>query len=115
MNDGKSCDLMWSSNWDKSLCQKRIQQWMETLIDIDYITVSPNADVVNPSLTTTIHVMASVEVFLAEIYRGLFAILDLGSRIGDTVQGLLDKSDAEGARSYKIGLEQDITDIKSST
>ena len=90
---------------------KRIQQWMETLTDIDYITVSPNADVVNPSLTTTIHVMESVDVFLAEIYRGLFAVLGLGSRIGDTVQGLLDKSDAEGASSYKFGLEQDITDI----
>ena len=49
---------------------KRIQQWMATLTDIDYITVSPNADVVNPSLTTTIHVMASVDVFLAEIKRG---------------------------------------------
>ena len=49
---------------------KRIQQWMVTLTDIDYITVSPNADVVNPSLTTTIHVMASVDVFLAEIKRG---------------------------------------------
>ena len=49
---------------------KRIQQWMATLTDIDYITVSPNADVINPSLTTTIHVMASVDVFLAEIKRG---------------------------------------------
>ena len=49
---------------------KRIQQWMAILTDIDYITVSPNADVVNPSLTTTIHVMASVDVFLAEIKRG---------------------------------------------
>ena len=50
---------------------KRIQQWMETLTDIDYITISPNADVVNPSLTTTIHVMASVDVFVTEVYRGL--------------------------------------------
>lgn len=50
---------------------KRIQQWMETLTDIDYITVSPNAEVVNPSLTTTIHVMASVDVFVTEVYRGL--------------------------------------------
>lgn len=49
---------------------KRIQQWMATLTDMDYITVSPNADVMNPSLTTTIHVMASVDVFLAEIKRG---------------------------------------------
>lgn len=50
---------------------KRIQQWMATLTDIDYITVSPTAEVVNPSLTTTIHVMASVDVFLTEIKRGL--------------------------------------------
>ena len=50
---------------------KRIQQWMGTLTDIDYITVSPTADVVNPSLTTTIHVMADIDTFLAEIKRGL--------------------------------------------
>ena len=50
---------------------KRIQQWMATLTDIDYITVSPTADVVNPSLTTTIHVMADIDVFLAEIKRGI--------------------------------------------
>ena len=56
---------------------KRIQQWMETLIDIDYITVSPNADVVNPSLTTTIHVMASVEVFLWEMSLGISVAQDL--------------------------------------
>ena len=50
---------------------KRIQQWMGTLTDIDYITVSPNAEVVNPSLTTTIHVMASVDVFLWEMSLGI--------------------------------------------
>lgn len=50
---------------------KRIQQWMGTLTDIDYITVSPNAEVVNPSLTTTIHVMADIDTFLAEIKRGI--------------------------------------------
>ncbi len=50
---------------------KRIQQWMATLTDIDYMTVSPNADVMNPSLTTTIHVMANIDVFLSEIKRGL--------------------------------------------
>ena len=50
---------------------KRIQQWMATLTDIDYITISPTADVVNPSLTTTIHVMADIDTFLAEIKRGL--------------------------------------------
>lgn len=63
MNDGKSCDLMWSSIGTNSV-SKRIQQWMGTLTDIDYVTVSPNAEVVNPSLTTTIHVMARiVDVF----------------------------------------------------
>ena len=56
---------------------KRIQQWMGTLTDIDYITVSPNADVVNPSLTTTIHVMASVEVFLWEMSLGISVAQDL--------------------------------------
>jgi len=56
---------------------KRIQQWMGTLTDIDYITVSPNAEVVNPSLTTTIHVMASVEVFLAEMSLGISVAQDL--------------------------------------
>ena len=50
---------------------KRIQQWMATLTDIDYITISPTADVVNPSLTTTIHVMADIDTFLAEIKRGI--------------------------------------------
>ena len=50
---------------------KRIQQWMATLTDIDYITISPTADVMNPSLTTTIHVMADIDTFLAEIKRGL--------------------------------------------
>ena len=56
---------------------KRIQQWMETLTDIDYITVSPNAEVVNPSLTTTIHVMASVDVFLWEMSLGISLAQDL--------------------------------------
>lgn len=56
---------------------KRIQQWMETLTDIDYITVSPNAEVVNPSLTTTIHVMASVDVFLWEMSLGISVAQDL--------------------------------------
>ena len=60
---------------------KRIQQWMGTLTDIDYITVSPNAEVVNPSLTTTIHVMASVEVFVTEVYRALFLQQGLGTII----------------------------------
>lgn len=63
---------------------KRIQQWMETLTDIDYITVSPNAEVVNPSLTTTIHVMASVEVFVTEVYRGLSLQQGLGTIIYET-------------------------------
>ena len=43
---------------------KRIQQWMATLDDIEYIVVSPTAESLNPSLTTTIHVMASIDVFL---------------------------------------------------
>ena len=95
---------------------KRIQQWMATLTDIDYITVSPNADVVNPSLTTTIHVMADIDVFLGEIYGGLFAVLGLGSRIGDTVQGSLDKRDAEddglSTVGYELGLQQENIDKK---
>ena len=56
---------------------KQIQQWMGTLTDIDYITVSPNAEVVNPSLTTTIHVMASVDVFLWEMSLGISVAQDL--------------------------------------
>ena len=43
---------------------KRIQQWMAALDGIEYIEVSPTADSLNPSLTTTIHVMASIDVFL---------------------------------------------------
>ena len=43
---------------------KRIQQWMATLDDIEYIVVSPTAESLNPSLTTTIHVMANIDVFL---------------------------------------------------
>ena len=65
---------------------KRIQQWMATLVDIDYITVSPNADVMNPSLTTTVHVMASVNVFLAKLCRGLFELPELSTRIRDKEQ-----------------------------
>lgn len=73
---------------------KRIQQWVGTLTDIDYITVSPTADVVNPSLTTTIHVMADIDVFLVEIYRGLFAVPERGSRIRAKAHDSLDKTDA---------------------
>ena len=65
---------------------KRIQQWMATLVDIDYITVSPNADVMNPSLMTTVHVMASVNVFLAKLCRGLFELPELSTRIRDKEQ-----------------------------
>ena len=43
---------------------KRIQQWMATLDTIEYILVSPTAESLNPSLTTTTHVMASIDVFL---------------------------------------------------
>lgn len=43
---------------------KRIQQWMAVLDGIEYIEVSPTADSLNPSLTTTIHVMANIGVFL---------------------------------------------------
>ena len=43
---------------------KRIQQWMATLDDIEYIVVSPTAESLNPSLTTTIHVMTNMDVFL---------------------------------------------------
>lgn len=43
---------------------KRIQQWMVALDGIEYIEVSPTAESLNPSLTTTIHVMASIDVFL---------------------------------------------------
>ena len=94
---------------------KRIQQWMGTLTDIDYITVSPNTEVVNPSLTTTIHVMADIDVFLGGIYRGLLAVPGLGSRIGDTVQKSLDKRDAEddglSTVGYELGLQQENIDI----
>ena len=74
---------------------KRIQQWMTTLTDINYITVSANADVINPSLTTTIHVMADIDVFLVEVYRGLFGVPERGSRIRDKAHVSLDKTDAE--------------------
>lgn len=43
---------------------KRIQQWMATLDTIEYILVSPTSESLNPSLTTTTHVMASIDVFL---------------------------------------------------
>ena len=93
---------------------KRIQQWMETLTDIDYITVSPNAEVVNPSLTTTIHVMASVDVFLAELCRGLFVVPELSTSIGDKEQNLLNISNVEGSNvstdSYELGAQQENID-----
>ena len=93
---------------------KRIQQWMATLVDIDYITVSPNADVVNPSLTTTIHVMASVDVFLAELCRGLFVVPELSTNIGDKKQNLLHISHVEGSNvstdSYELGAQQENID-----
>ena len=74
---------------------KRIQQWMTTLTDIDYITVSANADVINPSLTTTIHVMADIDVFLVEMHKGLFDVPERDSRIRDKAHASLDKTDAE--------------------
>ena len=74
---------------------KRIQQWMTTLTDINYITVSANADVINPSLTTTIHVMADIDVFLVEMHKGLFDVPERGSRIRDKAHVSLDKTDAE--------------------
>ena len=43
---------------------KRIQQWMAALDGIEYIEVSPTAESLNPSLTTTIHVMANIDAFL---------------------------------------------------
>ena len=43
---------------------KRIQQWMAALDGIEYIEVSPTAESLNPSLTTTIHVMVNIGVFL---------------------------------------------------
>ena len=93
---------------------KRIQQWMATLADIDYITVSPNADVVNPSLTTTIHVMASVDVFLTELYRGLFVVPELSTSIGDKKQNLLNISNVEGSNvstaGYELGAQQENID-----
>ena len=90
---------------------KRIQQWMATLTDIDYITVSPTADVVNPSLTTTIHVMASVDVFLGELCRGLFELPELSTRIRDKEQELLNTSNVEGSSvstaDYELGAQQE--------
>lgn len=93
---------------------KRIQQWMATLVDIDYITVSPNADVVNPSLTTTIHVMASVDVFLAELCRGLFELPELSARIRDKEQNLFNISNVEDSNvstaSYELEVQQENID-----
>ena len=93
---------------------KRIQQWMGTLTDIDYMTVSPNADVVNPSLTTTIHVMATVDVFLAELCRGLFELPELSTRIRDKEQDLLNTSNVEGSNvstaGYELGAPQENID-----
>lgn len=93
---------------------KRIQQWMGTLTDIDYITVSPNADVVNPSLTTTIHVMASVDVFLGELCRGLFVIPGLSTRIRDKEQNLFNISNVEDSNvstaGYELGAQQENID-----
>ncbi len=93
---------------------KRIQQWMATLTDIDYITVSPTADVVNPSLTTTIHVMASVDVFLTELCRGLFAVSGLSTRISDEEQELLHRASVEESEiravGYELGAQQENID-----
>ncbi len=93
---------------------KRIQQWMATLMDIDYITVSPTADVVNPSLTTTIHVMATVDGFLAELCRGLFVVSELSTKIRDEEQELLNTSNAEGSNvstaDYELGEQQENID-----
>lgn len=93
---------------------KRIQQWMATLVDSDYITVSPNADVVNPSLTTTIHVMASVDVFLAELCRGLFELPELSARIRVKEQNLFNISNVEDSNvstvSYELEVQQENID-----
>ena len=80
---------------------KRIQQWMATLTDIDYITISPTADVVNPSLTTTIHVMADIDTFLAEIKRGLPLLISTEKKQRAVLQkleklNLLTQSDSVG-------------------
>ena len=87
---------------------------MATLVDIDYITVSPNADVVNPSLTTTIHVMASVDVFLAELCRGLFELPELSARIRDKEQNLFNISNVEDSNvstaSYELEVQQENID-----
>lgn len=94
---------------------KRIQQWMGTLTDIDYITVSPNADVVNPSLTTTIHVMADIDVFLAELCGGLFVVPEPSTKISDEEQELLNRSSVEESEvntdGYELGLQQENIDI----
>ena len=88
---------------------------MATLVDIDYITVSQDAEVVNPSLTTTIHVMASVDVFLAELCRGLFELPELSTRIRDKKQNLLNISNVEDSNvstaSYELGVQQENIEI----
>ena len=70
---------------------KRIQQWMVTLTEMDYIAVSPNADVMNPSLTTTIHVMATIDVFLREMYCTLSRVQNLNNREWDARQESVDR------------------------
>ena len=82
---------------------KRIQQWMATLTDIDYITISPTADVMNPSLTTTIHVMADIDTFLAEIKRGIPLLINTEKKQRAVLQkleklNLLTQSDSVGMR-----------------
>ena len=73
--------------------------------------MSPTADVVNPSLTTTIHVMASVDVFLGELCRGLFELPELSTRIRDKEQELLNTSNVEGSSvstaDYELGAQQE--------
>ena len=92
---------------------KRIQQWMGTLTDIDYITVSPNAEVVNPSLTTTIHVMADIDTFLAEIKRGIPLLINTEKKQRSVLQkleklNLLTPSDSVGMGPTYEEMWQDI-------
>jgi len=92
---------------------KRIQQWMATLTDIDYITVSPTADVVNPSLTTTIHVMADIDTFLGEIKRGISLLINTEKKQRAVLQkleklNLLTQSDSVGMRPTYEELWQQI-------
>lgn len=92
---------------------KRIQQWMATLTDIDYITISPTADVVNPSLTTTIHVMADIDTFLGEIKRGISLLINTEKKQRAVLQkleklNLLTQSDSVGMRPTYEELWQQI-------